>query len=184
MAPGGKAPPLPPDPLSARKLSFLDLPLKSPRLRMKDSKILSRKMILDSNPLQLLNIHAWIMAELCRQGITRSTNNPVGDLAEYLFCRAFNWKQAPNSARDADAIDLNSKTYQIKSRRLTTKNKSRQLGAIRKIDQKKFDCLAAVIFQETIKSLERQSFPIQLYFKTLNTSIIQIPRPSFLLTRF
>jgi hypothetical protein len=33
------------------------------------------------------------------RGILRSSNNPTADLAEYLFCRAFNWKTA-NRATD------------------------------------------------------------------------------------
>jgi hypothetical protein len=28
-------------------------------------------------------------------GVIRRSNNPIGDLAEYLYCRAVGWKQAP-----------------------------------------------------------------------------------------
>lgn len=59
----------------------------------------------DLTPPELLVMHAAVSEELRRRGVIRSSNNPVGDLAEYLFCRAFGWKQAPNSMRDADATD-------------------------------------------------------------------------------
>src|SRR4051794_1217872 len=34
----------------------------------------------------LLALHAKIADELCARGITRTANNPTGDLAEHLFC--------------------------------------------------------------------------------------------------
>ena len=47
-------------------------------------------------PPQLLALHAKLCDELRSRGITRSANNPTGDLAEYLFCKAFGWTQAGN----------------------------------------------------------------------------------------
>ena len=34
-----------------------------------------------------------------RRGVARSANSPTGSLAEFLFCRAFAWEQAPNSGK-------------------------------------------------------------------------------------
>src|SRR5690606_22222507 len=76
---------------------------------------------------ELLVLHAQIGEELRDRGVVRSANNPTGDLAEYLFCRAFNWKQAPNSERGYDAIGSDGIRYQIKGRRIHRRNKSRQL---------------------------------------------------------
>ena len=42
--------------------------------------------------------------ELRTRGITRSSNNPTGDLAEDLFCKAFGWKQVGNSQLNIGAI--------------------------------------------------------------------------------
>ncbi|MGY4319425.1 hypothetical protein ACVWW1_008752 [Bradyrhizobium sp. JR3.5] len=84
-------------------------------------------------------MHAAVSEELRRRGVIRSSNNPVGDLAEHLFCRAFGWKQAPNSMRDADATDGAEVRYQIKGRRLTSHNRSRQLGALRDLPAQGFD---------------------------------------------
>ncbi len=104
--------------------------------------------IRDLTPPGLLVPHAAVSEELRRRGVTRKPNNPVGDLAEHLFCRAFGWKQAPNSMRDADATDDAKVRYQIKGRRLTSHNASRQLGALRDLTAQGFDALAAVLFTE------------------------------------
>ena len=82
----------------------------------------------------LLGLHAGIMDELRRRGVARTANNPTGSLAEFLFCRAFSWQQAPNSEKGFDARDGNGKRYQIKGRRLHPQNKSRQLSAIRDVE--------------------------------------------------
>jgi hypothetical protein len=102
---------------------------------------------------RLLVMHAEGSEELRRRGVIRSSNNPIGDLAEHLFCRAFGWKQAPSSKRGADATDAAEVRYQIKGRRLTPHNNSRQLGALRELLAHGFDVLAAVLFQEDYRIL-------------------------------
>src|SRR5208282_6218709 len=87
----------------------------------------------------LLALHAHVADELRSRGITRSSNNPTGDLAEYLFCKAFGWKQARNSEAHFDATDSEGTRFQIKGRRVTRENASRQLSAIRDLDLKQFD---------------------------------------------
>jgi hypothetical protein len=96
----------------------------------------------------LLALHAQVAEELRTRGVTRSSNNPTGDLAEYLFCKAFEWRQAGNSHAEVDAIDKDGNRYQIKGRRCTRQNKSRQLSAIRNLDGSHFDFLAGVVFSE------------------------------------
>lgn len=98
-------------------------------------------------PGELLKLHADISEELRDRGVVRTSNNPTGDLAEYLFCRAFGWTQAGNSHPDADATAADGETlYQIKGRRWTRHNKSRQLGALRGLPDGGFHFLAAVVF--------------------------------------
>ena len=98
-------------------------------------------------PPELLKLHAQVSEELRGRGVVRSSNNPTGDLAEYLFCRAFGWKQAGNSHPNADATGPDGTTlYQIKGRRWTLHNKSRQLGALRGLPDGGFHFLAAVLF--------------------------------------
>jgi hypothetical protein len=98
------------------------------------------------SPIELLKLHSAAADELKSRGLIRSANNPVGDLAEGLFCRAFGWDMAPASMPASDAVDENGKRYQIKSRRLATRTSSRQLSAIRNLGGKGFDVLAAVLF--------------------------------------
>lgn len=102
---------------------------------------------MDLKPLtisELLQAHSGILEELRGRGILRSANNPTGDYAEWLFCRAFGWEQAANSVKGYDATDAEGTRFQIKGRRLHQHNTSRQLSAIR--DLAGFDVLAGVLF--------------------------------------
>jgi hypothetical protein len=108
--------------------------------------ILQQVNLAEMSPLQLLGLHSSIGEELRRRELVRSSNNPVGDLAETLFCQAFNWRQAPNSMPSADAVCEAQIRYQIKARRLTASSGSRQLSAIRNLAQDGFDILAGVLF--------------------------------------
>ncbi len=112
-----------------------------------------------ASDLDLLRQHADALKELRRRDTIRTSNNPVGDYAETLFCRAFGWEQAPNSEKDADAIGSDGTRYQIKARRLTQHNASRQLGALRRLPHKNFDILAAVLFTEDFSVMRAALIP-------------------------
>lgn len=43
---------------------------------------------------ELLALHAEVSGLLKSSGAVRSSNNPPGDYAETLFCRAFGWDMA------------------------------------------------------------------------------------------
>ena len=111
---------------------------------------------------ELLLLHAQIGEALRDRGVVRSANNPTGDLAEYLFCRAFGWKQAPNSERGFDAIGPDGVRYQIKGRRIHRRNKSRQLSAIRDIEKGHFQVLAAVLFDDDFRVTKAALVPVDL----------------------
>lgn len=100
---------------------------------------------------ELLALYAHIGENLRSRDIVRSANNPTGDLAEYLFCTAFGWEQAPNSERGFDATGEDGTRYQIKGRRVHRRNKSRQLSAIRNLSSRPFDVLAGVIFDDDFR---------------------------------
>lgn len=124
------------------------------------SELMTELGILTSS--QLLALHAEIMEELRVRGVTRSSNNPTGDLAEYLFCKAFGWEQAGNSNPNIDAIGEDGSRYQIKGRRVTRHNKSRQLSAIRNLPDGHFDCLAAVLFGEDYGVMRAAIIPFEI----------------------
>jgi hypothetical protein len=111
------------------------------------------------SPKELLTLHASIGEELRTRGITRSSNNPTGDIAEYLFCKAFGWTRAENSSRNIDATGQDGARYQIKGRRITAHNASRQLGAIRDFEGRHFEFLAGVLFTESYGVLRAAIIP-------------------------
>ena len=97
---------------------------------------------------ELLSLHGRIGDELRVRGVTRSSNSPAGDLAEYLFCKTFDWDRKHNSAAHIDAVGKDGRRYQIKARRVTRFNKSTQLSALRNLADGHFDFLAGVLFGE------------------------------------
>lgn len=100
------------------------------------------------NVCQLLSLYAGILEELRSRNITRSSNAPLGDYTEYLFCKAFDWCQEGNSKAGYDAACPDGIRYQIKGRRPTRENPSRQLSFIRRLPDKQFHYLAAILFHE------------------------------------
>ena len=109
----------------------------------------------------LLVLHSQVGDELRNRKIVRTGNNPIGDYAEHLFAQAFGWTLQLNSASGHDA-EKDGVRYQIKSRRMTAKSTSRQLGAIRRLPDKTFDVLAAVLFDSRFNVLKAILIPHDL----------------------
>ncbi|MHB1323326.1 MAG: hypothetical protein ACYCXZ_03155 [Coriobacteriia bacterium] len=96
----------------------------------------------------LLADFTQVLNELKRD-ILRTNNNPTGDYAEWLFCRALSLRQEANCAPGWDATDEHGLPYQIKGRRRrASQSVHRPLGFMRVLDGENtpFDVLAAVIF--------------------------------------
>jgi hypothetical protein len=89
-----------------------------------------------------------VSAELVRCGLTRTQNNPVGDVAETLFCQALGLDKNRKSSSHVDAIGRDLLRYQIKGRRLAGGKGDRQLSVLRDLDGDHFDFLGAVLFNE------------------------------------
>jgi hypothetical protein len=96
----------------------------------------------------LLDLYVGVGNELKRRGITRSTNNPVADLGEFLCTRGLSLQLTSKSTKGHDATDGQGLRYEIKARRLTADNPSRELSAIRAFESNSFDLLAGVLFRE------------------------------------
>lgn len=101
---------------------------------------------LDLDVKQLLCLQSAVTDELKRREVVRTRNNPLGDYSEWLVAKALDLTLLASSSAGYDACDKDGKRIQIKARRISTENKSRQLGVIRNYDLKDFDQLAAVIF--------------------------------------
>ncbi len=97
---------------------------------------------------ELLAFYGRVLGELRLRGAIRSNNNPAADYAELLFCTAFGWTRQANSKKGYDAIDERGTRYQIKGRRPTVHNVSRQVSALRELDGGPFDVFAGVLFNE------------------------------------
>jgi hypothetical protein len=110
----------------------------------------------------LLELHGDVLSELRRRNVVRSANNPTGDYGELLFSRAFGLTLNSNSSADADAVDADGIRYQIKCRRLQTSAGSRQLGFIRRLPERPFDRLAAVLLDNRYRVLRGAVIPFEV----------------------
>lgn len=132
---------------------------------------------------ELLQLQASITNELIDRGIVRTQNNPLGDYTEWLVANALGLKLEANSKAGYDGINDDGIRVQIKGRRLTPKNQSRQLSAIRKYDEKDFDELAAVIYNENFEIIEALLIPHDVigdyasYRKHVNAHILILKGP-------
>ena len=127
---------------------------------------------------ELLALWSSIMSELLSRGVLRSSNNPTGDYAEYLVASKLELTLQPNSTSGYDAVASDGTRFQIKGRRLTSSNASRQLGVLRNLDQDGFDFLVVVVFGPNFEVQEMWQFPIVLvrehatFRKHVNGSIL------------
>jgi hypothetical protein len=128
----------PSPPLGPPQTSALDTPRIPDHIRAADVR-------------DLLVLYGQIMDELRARKVVRTSNSPVGDYGELLFAKAFGWRLESNSAAGYDATDDLGVRYQIKARRLTAANGSRQLSAIRRLHDNTFDHLAAVLLDANFK---------------------------------
>jgi hypothetical protein len=110
--------------------------------------------------VELLKSYGAVMDELRRRDIVHSANSPISDLAEALCCRAFNWTRAGNSAAGHDAVDASGRRYQIKARRIGTSRGTRQLSAIRNLEQDPFEVLAGILFDQNFTVHRAALIPI------------------------
>lgn len=96
---------------------------------------------------QLFALYGQVLEALRTRGIIRSANNPVADLAEGLCKRALRLDLARKSTTGYDGKDPSGRRIEIKARRITRENGSRQLSAIRGMGDRHFDFLAGILFK-------------------------------------
>lgn len=132
---------------------------------------------------ELLRLQAAATNELKSRGVVRTQNNPLGDYTEWLVSEALDLELQTNSKAGYDGISKDGLRVQIKGRRVTPTNSSRQLSAIRKYADKDFDSLAAVIFDEHFDVLEALLVPHEVvgeyasYREHVNAHILILKGP-------
>ena len=117
-----------------------------------------------ATPGELLALYARILDGLLARGVVRSTNNPVADYSEYLTARALNLRLVANANIGFDAISEDDVRYQVKARRLTARNGSRQLGFIRGLDlpDDPFDFLVGILFESDFRVHRAAVIPMEI----------------------
>src|SRR6266508_5786826 len=108
---------------------------------------------------ELYELWSRTMRELRSRKLVRSNNNPVADIAERLAADRVGATLVGQSQAGYDAIGPDGTRYQIKSRRLTPENPSRQLSPIRNLDRQQFDYLMVVLFDELLAVLGMWKLP-------------------------
>jgi hypothetical protein len=107
----------------------------------------------------LLQCFADILDELKQRDVVRTRNNPVADYAEWLVAQRLGLSLERNSRSGYDATSAMKERFQIKSRRLDSSNKSRQLSVIRNLDAGEFDYLIGVLFDRNFTVKEAYKIP-------------------------
>ena len=132
---------------------------------------------------ELLQLQASITNELIDRKIVRTQNNPLGDYTEWLVANALELELESNSKSGYDGVNRSGVRVQIKGRRVTPKNNSRQLSAIRKYEEKDFDELVAVIYNEDFEVIEALQIPHEVvgeyasYREHVNAHILILKGP-------
>lgn len=126
---------------------------------MKNINLISDGYLASLSNLELLSLHSKILTVLRSREVIRTKNNPVGDHAEWLVSKALGMTLLSNSSAGVDAIDADGMKVQIKARRVTPDNPSRQLSALRNYEAADFDYLIAVIFDENYNILDSYKIP-------------------------
>jgi len=120
-----------------------------------------RKRLVEGLPdNELPALWSETLQEMRLRNLIRSHNNPVADFAELYVARHFEGTLAAKSMAGYDVLGPDGTRYQVKSRRITTENASRQLGAIRSLEKDPFDVLIAVLFDVNLVVTEMWSIPI------------------------
>lgn len=120
--------------------------------------------------LGLMNLQTQIMDELVARDIVQNPTQPVGDYATHLACKAFDLRREPTSTSGYDATDDEGLRYQIKYKRLMKPADTRQLNAVKGLEQKKFDFLIGVLFQADMAIYRAALIPFDVAARLIDSS--------------
>lgn len=122
------------------------------------------------SPFALIQLHTQVMDELSARDVVQNPTQPVGDYAEYLAARAFGLKREPTSTSGYDASDDEGLRYQVKFKRLSNPSDTRQLNAIKGLEQKKFDFLIGILFNADMTIYRAAMMPFEVAGRLVDQS--------------
>lgn len=109
---------------------------------------------MDQTPLEALNsrqlfgLYGRLLDELQRRRLVRTKNNPVADYGEWIAAKALDFELASKSTCGHDGVSECGKRYEVKCRRLTASNPSRQLSPFRQLEGRHFDMFVGILFDK------------------------------------
>lgn len=118
----------------------------------------------------LITLQTQVLDELATRAIVLNPSQPVGDYAIHLSCKAFDLRREPPSTSGYDACDEEGLRYQIKFKRLMAATDTRQLNAVKGIEQKKFDFLIGVLFQADMAVFRTALIPFDTVARLVDPS--------------
>lgn len=78
----------------------------------------------DPTVRELLQLSRRASLELRLRGLIRTDNAPLGDIVEYIVCRAYQGVLNPNSEKSYDLVDAERRRIQVEARTLTAPHRS------------------------------------------------------------
>lgn len=120
----------------------------------------------------LIALQTEAMDELAARGIVQNPTQPVGDYAIHLACQAFGLKREPTSTSGYDASDSEGLRYQVKFKRLLSAADTRQLNAVKGLEQRKFDFLIGVLFHADMGVFRAALLPFDIVAAKVDQSKI------------
>lgn len=110
-------------------------------------------------PRTLLREYQAILDSLRDLGVITTRDSPISGYGQWLICRALDAAPLENSYKGVDAVTKDGQRLQIKTRWLVGPKASRQLGAIRNLDDGLFDFMAAVLLDSDFEVQEAYLIP-------------------------
>jgi hypothetical protein len=101
-----------------------------------------------------------ILEEPRRRELVRSSNNPMADLSELIAAKALGIQLVGKSSAGHDAMNPAGLRYQVKGRRLTVHNPSRQLSF--GLEAKLFDFVMGVLFSSDFRVARACVIPFEV----------------------
>jgi hypothetical protein len=118
---------------------------------------------------EMLVLYTNVITELKARGVIRRSDQPVGDYAAFLVASARGGALQENSNCGFDVVMTDGSKWEVKSRRLTPENRSKELGDLGRSDTWKFDTLAAVLFEHDFTVLRACAIPRAMAAELIKT---------------